>query len=130
MRTCVPIIRKETQSFLKGNAGRSETSGKEFWKLGQQLDFRQFLMRKYSPEECHITTIENYEKRIPIARANFARAGMKTERSRCLKGDALEMMKDMLEGCDYDFIFMDAAKDSIFIIFRTGNASACAREGS
>lgn len=55
----------------------------------------------------HITTIENYEKRIPIARENFRRAG-KEDQITLIPGDALEVMKE-LSG-PYDFIFMDAAK--------------------
>ena len=83
----VPIIRKETKSFLKV----------------------MLLMGKYSPEECRITTIENYEKRIPIARANFARAGME-QKITLLEGDALEIMKGMPDDAGFDFVFMDAAK--------------------
>ena len=66
-------------------------------------------MGKYSPEECHITTIENYEKRIPIARANFTRAGME-QKITLLEGDALEIMKGMPDDAGFDFVFMDAAK--------------------
>ena len=58
-------------------------------------------------EECRITTIENYDKRIPIARANFKRAG-KEEQIDLIEGDALEVMHG-LEG-PYDLIFVDAAK--------------------
>ena len=59
------------------------------------------------PEGGHITTIENYDKRIPIARANFKRAG-KEEQIDLIEGDALEVMHG-LEG-PYDLIFVDAAK--------------------
>ena len=59
------------------------------------------------PENGHITTIENYEKRIPIARENFRRAG-KEDQITLIPGDALEVMKE-LSG-PYDCIFMDAAK--------------------
>ncbi len=38
-----------------------------------------------------ITTIENYDKRIPIARENFKRAG-KEEQIDLIEGDALEVM--------------------------------------
>ena len=64
-------------------------------------------MSEYVPEECAITTIENYEKRIPIARQNFVRAG-KEKKITLLEGDAMDVLKT-LEG-PYDFIFMDAAK--------------------
>ena len=56
---------------------------------------------------CIITTIDNYEKRIPIARSNFARAG-KEDVITLIEGDAAQVL-EKLEGT-YDFIFMDAAK--------------------
>ena len=58
-------------------------------------------------EGGHITTIENYEKRIPIARENFRKAGRESQIS-LLTGDATEIL-GKLDGT-YDFIFMDAAK--------------------
>ena len=59
------------------------------------------------PQNCRITTIENYEKRIPVAKNNFKRAG-KEEVITLLEGDAMDILKE-LDGT-YDFIFMDAAK--------------------
>ena len=58
-------------------------------------------------QKCRITTIENYEKRIPVARENFRRAE-KENQITLLEGDAAEVLKT-LDG-PYDFIFMDAAK--------------------
>ena len=76
-------------------------------EVGTAVGFSAILMSEYLPEGSRITTIENYEKRIPIARNNFKRAG-KEEQITLIEGDALEVMKT-LEG-PYDFIFMDAAK--------------------
>ena len=78
-------------------------------EIGTAVGFSAILMGKYSPEECRITTIENYEKRIPIARDNFARAGME-QKITLLEGDALEIMKGMPDDAGFDFVFMDAAK--------------------
>ena len=64
-------------------------------------------MSEYGPEECRITTIEKYEKRIPLAKENFRRAG-KQDQITLLEGDALELLKELTG--PYDFIFMDAAK--------------------
>ena len=64
---------------------------------------------EYGPKDLKIVTIENYEKRIPIARANFARAGME-QKITLLEGDALEIMKGMPDDAGFDFVFMDAAK--------------------
>lgn len=101
----VPIIRKETQSFLKVMMLMNRPA--RVLEVGTAVGFSAILMSEYLPEGSHITTIENYEKRIPIARNNFKRAG-KEEQITLIEGDALEVMKT-LDG-PYDFIFMDAAK--------------------
>ena len=101
----VPSIRKETQSFLKVMMLMNRPA--RVLEVGTAVGFSAILMSEYLPEGSHITTIENYEKRIPIARNNFKRAG-KEEQITLIEGDALEVMKT-LEG-PYDFIFMDAAK--------------------
>ena len=64
-------------------------------------------MAEYDPVPCEITTIENYEKRIPIAKENFIRAG-KEKQITLLEGDAAQILPTLTES--YDFIFMDAAK--------------------
>jgi predicted O-methyltransferase YrrM len=65
-------------------------------------------MSEYLPEGGHITTIENYDKRIVEAKANIQMAGL-NDKITLLEGDAMEVMKD-LETEKYDFVFMDAAK--------------------
>ncbi len=57
--------------------------------------------------QAAITTIEKYEKRIPLAKENFRRAG-REEQITLLEGDAADMLKELTGS--YDFIFMDAAK--------------------
>lgn len=101
----VPIIRKETQSFLKTFLLMRKPG--RILEVGTAVGFSAILMSRYMPRDGHITTIENYEKRIPVAWENFKRAGQE-ERICLLEGDALEVMRT-LEG-PYDFIFMDAAK--------------------
>lgn len=103
--TYVPIIRKETQSFLKVLLMMKKPV--RVLEVGTAIGFSALLMCEYLPENGHITTIEKYEKRIPIARENFKRAGKK-DRITLIEGDALEVMRS-LEG-PFDFIFMDAAK--------------------
>ena len=100
----VPIIRKETKSFLKVMLEIKRPV--KILEIGTAVGFSAILMGKYSPEECRITTIENYEKRIPIARANFAME----QKITLLEGDALEIMKGMPDDAGFDFVFMDAAK--------------------
>ena len=101
----VPVIRKETQSFLKVLLLIKKPL--RILEIGAAVGFSAILMSEYMPEGGRITTIENYDKRIPIARRNFERAG-KAGQITLLVGDALAVMK-MLPG-PYDFIFMDAAK--------------------
>ena len=103
--TYVPIIRKEMQSFLKVLLRIKKPM--RILEVGTAVGFSALLMSEYAPENCKITTIEKYEKRIPIARENFKRAG-KEEQITLLEGDALEILKSLDE--TYDFIFMDAAK--------------------
>ena len=73
LRDFVPIIRKEMQSFLK--LLLAMTCPKRILEVGAAVGFSSILMAEYAPEACEIVTIENYEKRIPIARENFKRAG-------------------------------------------------------
>lgn len=103
--TYVPIIRKEMQSFLKVLLRIQKPM--KILEVGTAVGFSAILMSEYVPENCKITTIEKYEKRIPIARENFKRAG-KEEQITLIEGDALEVLKSLDES--YDFIFMDAAK--------------------
>ena len=76
-------------------------------EVGTAVGFSALVMSEYAPAGCKITTIENYDKRIPIARENFKRAGKESDIT-LLEGDALEVMKGLAG--PYDFVFMDAAK--------------------
>ena len=104
-KTNVPIIRTEMQSFMKLLLAIHKPMS--ILEVGCAIGFSALLMSEYAPAGCKITTIEKYEKRIPIARENFKRAG-KEDSITLLEGDAMELLKK-LEG-SYDFIFMDAAK--------------------
>ncbi len=101
----VPIIRKPLQSFFRFLL--KYVKPKSILEVGTAIGFSAILMSEYAPEDCKITTIEKYEKRIPIAKENFRKFG-KEGQITLLEGDAAEILKD-LEG-PYDLIFMDAAK--------------------
>lgn len=100
----VPIIRKEMESFLR--VILTIKHPKEILELGTAIGYSAILMSECC--DAKITTIENYEKRIPIARENIKKAG-KSEQIELLEGDAMEVMKTLPKE-KYDFIFMDAAK--------------------
>ena len=105
LETNVPIIRPQMQSFLKLLLAIKQP--KQILEVGTAIGFSALLMSEYGPENCSIATIEKYEKRIPLAKENFKKAG-KEEQIVLLEGDAVEILKE-LDGF-YDFIFMDAAK--------------------
>ena len=101
----VPIIRKEMQGFLKLLLAIQKP--KRILEVGTAVGFSAILMAEYNPYPCEIVTIENYEKRIPIARENFIRAE-KEHQITLIEGDATEVLKTLEE--PFDMIFMDAAK--------------------
>ena len=101
----VPIIRKEMGNLLKVLLLLKQPQ--KILEVGTAVGYSSILMSENMPQNCRITTIENYEKRIPVAKNNFKRAG-KEEVITLLEGDAMDILKE-LDGT-YDFIFMDAAK--------------------
>ena len=101
----VPIIRKDTQNFMK--LLMQMLQPEKILEVGAAVGFSALLMACYNPKPCRITTIENYEPRIPAARENFRRGG-KEDCIQLLEGDAAEILPTLRE--TYDFIFMDAAK--------------------
>ena len=103
--TYVPIIRKEMQSFLRLLLVMQTPM--RILEVGTAVGFSAILMAEYGPKDCEIITIENYDKRIPIAKENFKRAG-KAEQITLLEGDATEILPTIEE--PFDLIFMDAAK--------------------
>ena len=105
IRERVPIIRRDMQSFMRMLLALKQP--KCILEVGTAVGFSTLLMCEYGPEDLEIVTIENYEKRIPIARENFRRAG-KEDKITLIEGDATEVLAEM-EGT-FDFIFMDAAK--------------------
>lgn len=104
-KTDVPIIRREMQSLLRVLLAMN--SPRQILEVGTAIGFSALFMSEYAPDDCHITTIEKYEKRIPLAKENFKKAG-REDRITLLEGDATQILKE-LEG-PYDMIFMDAAK--------------------
>lgn len=101
----VPIIRPETQRLLRFFLQMRKPLS--ILEIGSAVGFSALLMSEYGPPDCHITTIENYEKRIVKAKENFRRAG-KEEKITLLAGDAADILPTLTE--PFDMIFMDAAK--------------------
>ncbi len=112
IETEVPIVRRSMQALLKFLLASAKP--KNILEVGTAIGFSALLMSEYAPEDCHITTIEKYEKRIPIAKENFKKAG-REDKITLLEGDATEILRDM-EG-SFDLIFMDAAKGQYLNFF-------------
>ena len=114
-RDNVPIIRKSMQRFLKLMLELKKP--KNILEVGTAVGFSAILMAQYSQSDCHIKTIEKYEKRIPVAKENFLKSGF-NDKITLIEGDAKDILNELLEnenGDDkfagrYDMIFMDAAK--------------------
>ena len=104
-KTNVPIIGAQTQSLIRFLLAVSKPAS--ILEVGCAIGFSALFMSEYAPADCHITTIEKYAKRIPIARENFKRAG-REDRITLLEGDAADILKEL--GGTYGLIFMDAAK--------------------
>lgn len=108
----VPIIRQETENLLKVLLRLNQP--KHILEVGTAVGYSALVMSESMPEDCHITTIEKYEKRIPIAKENFRLAG-KEEKITLLEGDAMEILEGLTG--NYEFIFMDAAKGQYIHFF-------------
>ena len=104
-KTEVPIIRKQMQSLIRVLLTLGQP--KQILEVGTAIGFSALFMSEYAPDDCHITTIEKYEKRIPLARENFRKSG-KEHRFTLLEGDAAAILPTLTGR--FDLIFMDAAK--------------------
>ena len=101
----VPIIRPETAALLRVLIRMQQPC--QVLEIGTGTGYSAVLMAECLPPGAKITTIENYEVRIPVARENICRAGM-MDVITLVEGDAQEVLGTLPYG--FDFIFMDAAK--------------------
>lgn len=102
----VPIIRSETAALLRSLTAALRPEN--ILEIGTAVGYSALQMCQVMPTNCHITTIEKYEKRIPEAKENFRKAGEES-RITFLEGDADMWLKE-LKGKQFDLVFMDAAK--------------------
>ena len=102
----VPIIRSETAALLRSLTAALRPEN--ILEIGTAVGYSALQMCQVMPKNCHITTIEKYEKCIPEAKENFRKAGEES-RITFLEGDADMWLKE-LKGKQFDLVFMDAAK--------------------
>ncbi|MGI6118628.1 MAG: O-methyltransferase [Bilifractor sp.] len=101
----IPIIRRGMQSLIRVLLQMQRPEN--ILEVGTATGFSAILMAEYGPDNCHITTIENYEKRIPEARNNISSSGHQNQIT-LIEGDAADVLQRLSD--PFDFIFMDAAK--------------------
>ena len=102
----VPIIRIETESFIRTLLKALKPD--RILEIGAAIGYSSISMAEAC--DADIITIENYDRRIPVARENIAAAGM-DKRIRLVEGDAGEVLKHLADAKEsFDLIFLDAAK--------------------
>jgi predicted O-methyltransferase YrrM len=103
LETDVPIIRKDTQGYLRFML--ETLKPKRILEVGTAVGFSAILMAKHT--DASIVTIENYEPRIVQAKENFSNSRF-SDKITFLTGDASKLIST-LEG-RFDLVFIDAAK--------------------
>ncbi len=106
----VPIVRIETESFIRTLLKLLEPH--RILEIGTAIGYSAISMA-YAAPDAKLVTIENYLKRIPLAKTNIRRAGLE-DRIHLIEGDAGEVLESLASSdtgaAGYDFIFLDAAK--------------------
>ncbi len=104
----VPIIRDETAALLK--CFITMLRPKHILEIGTAVGYSALTMAEVMPENCDITTVENYEPRVKAAKKNIS-GSIYRDRIELIDDDAGRAIKYLAEdGRKFDFIFMDAAK--------------------
>ncbi len=106
LKTNVPIIKRSSESLMKTILKLKKIDN--ILELGTAIGYSSLLML----ENCsaNIDTVENYHKRIEIAKKNFVNSIYK-DRVNLIEGDISQILKALIdEDKKYDFIFLDAAK--------------------
>lgn len=99
----VPILRVETEAFLRTLVAAKQPE--RILEIGTAIGYSALCMARACAAQ--ITTIESYEKRIPLAQETFQKGGI-TNRVKLIHGDAGVVLRE-LSG-SFDFVFLDAAK--------------------
>ena len=115
IETFVPIIGRQMQNLLKFLL--QLTKPRQILEIGTAIGFSALFMLEYGDKEACITTIEKYEKRIPIARENFKKAGKESQIC-LLEGDGEEILK----GLTGEFDFIGCCQRTVYPLFGRGVA--------
>lgn len=100
----VPILREDTENFMVFLMQKEKP--KKILEIGTGSGYSGSVMLFSNPEAV-LTTLEDYPKRIEMAKKTFADLGLE-ERVTLIPEDATDALKNLQE--PFDFIFLDAAK--------------------
>ncbi len=98
----VPVIRRETESFLK--VFLNILQPEHILEIGSGIAYSSIFMSRCCESIARIDTIENYPPRIAMAKENLKN----NKKIYLVEGDACKIIKDMT-GC-YELIFLDGPK--------------------
>lgn len=101
----VPIIRDEAKDFLVFVLNLKKP--KKILEIGTAIGYSTMVMHKIC-EDANIVTIEDFEKRVKIAKENINLYG--DGKIELINKDATEYLKENNEKEVFDFVFLDAAK--------------------
>lgn len=101
----VPIVHKEVAQFLRVVINSNNV--KKILEVGTAIGYSAILMAQAAGDNCRIVTIERDDNMYNLALENIKRAGLE-DKIEVIKGDALEVLKDINES--FDMIFIDGAK--------------------
>lgn len=106
----VPIIRRETESFL--NLFLNTAMPKSILEIGSGVAYSAIAMAHCCESIEKLDTIENYQPRIEKAKENLEKFQAdhpdKAKKINLIEGDACDVIKEL--GAKYDLIFLDGPK--------------------
>ena len=111
----VPIIKDDTRDFLKTLLNIKKPS--KILELGTAIAYSTIILYNECAEHLEsLVTIENFEKRIVVAKENIDKY-LDKNKVKLIEGDIGEYLKQNSEKERFDFIFLDAAKAQYIIWF-------------
>ena len=103
----IPIIRDETKSFIKMLLKVKKP--KRILELGTAIAYSTYIIYKEAIDSIEeLVTVENYEKRIEIAKTNIDKY-LDVDKVKLVESDITNYLKNTNDN-DFDFVFLDAAK--------------------
>ena len=84
---------------------------KSIVEIGTLAGYSGVWMARALPEDGQLYTVEASSKHAAVARSSFEKAGL-SDRVQVLQGDARQTLKKLIPRGPFDFVFIDANKES------------------